>query len=245
MSVFDQNTDTNTVAPANPDPLADKLKSIVDASGRPKYDSVDKALEALTHSQTHIQQLEAEAQARTTELAQIRSRAAQADALEAVIERLQPNTQIPAKIETPTNAGLSEEATIKQLEKGIEQREALKIAEDNFKAVNNQLLAKFGNDPQKAKEAVASKAAELGITVADLAALSGKSPKAVLAYFGETPKTVQPVTPGQNTPLVPPNNDEPLKAPAKSLLLGSTSREQKAFMAKVKEEVYKRHGITN
>ncbi len=243
--VLDHNTvpPPNTVAPVNPDPLADKLMKIVDANGRPKYDSVEKALEALNHSQTHIQQLEAEAQARKTELEQIRSRAAQADALEAVIERLQPNTP-PVKIETPTNTGLSEEATIAQLEKVLEKRELAKKAEENFKAVNNQLLAKFGNDPVKAKEAVATKAAELGITVADLAALSSKSPAAVLAYFGETPRTVQPVTPSLNTPITPPSNDEGLKPPTKSLLLGSTSREQREYMKKIKEEVYKKHGIT-
>lgn len=244
-SVFDQNgaEKDKEVAPVEPSPYADLLKTIVDENGKPKYDSIEKALAALPHSQNHIKQLESEAQARKTELEQIRARAAQADALEAVIERLQPNGT-PVKIETPTNAGLSEEATIKQLEKVIEQREARKAAEENFKLVNNQLLAKFGGDPAKAKEAVASKAAELGISVQDLADLSSKSPKAALAYFGETPRTVQPVTPSSQTPITPPNNDEGLKPPAKSLLLGATSRDQRDYMKKIKEEVYKKHGIT-
>ena len=243
--VFDQNTaDPNkSVAPENLNAFADQLKVITDETGKPKYDSVEKALAALAHSQNHIKQLETEASTRKTELEQIRSRAAQADALEAVIERLQPNA-IPAKIETPTNAGLSEEATIKALEDVIAKREARKIAEDNFKAVNNQLLAKFGNDPEKAKAAVAAKAAELGITVPDLAALSSKSPKAVLAYFGETPRTVQPITPSSNTQLTPPKNDDELKPPAESLLLGSTSKKQKEFMQEIKKKVYERHGIT-
>lgn len=242
-SVFDPNTDpTKVAASVSPDPIADKLKALVNKDGKPKYDNADKAIDALIHSQAHIERLEAEAADRNRELEETRIKAAQAEALEAVIERLKPNTT-PDRQQTPPSSGLSEEATIKELERIIEKREATKIAQANFDSVNAQLLAKFGS-PEAAKLAVANKATELGLTTQELGALSSKSPRAVLAYFGETPRTVQPTTPTSSTPLNPVNTDEPLKPPTKSLLLGSTSKEQKAYMAEIKKEVYKRHGIT-
>lgn len=243
-SVFDQNPSNPNppVAPnLTPDPLADKLKALVNKDGKPKYDNAEKAIDALIHSQAHIERLEAEAAERNRELEESRIKAAQADALEAVIERLKPNTT-PEQKQTPSSAGLSEEATLAQLEKIIEKRDLAKIAQSNFDSVNAQLLAKF-KTPEAAKAAVAAKAAELGLTTQDLGALSSRSPKAVLAYFGETPRAPQPTTPTSQTPVQPVNPNEPLKSPAKSLLLGATSKEQKAFMDEVKREVYKRHGI--
>jgi hypothetical protein len=243
-NVFDQKTETTPqVAPIpNADPLADKLKALVNKEGKPKYDNAEKAIDALIHSQAHIERLEQEAAERNRETEELRIKAAQAEALEAVIERLKPNSQAPEQKQTPSSNGLSEEATIAELEKIIEKREATKIAQANFNAVNTQLLDKF-KSPEAAKAAVAAKAAELGMTTADLAALSMKSPKAVLSYFGEAPRTVQPTTPSSSTPLSPPNTDEPVKRPEKSVLMGATSKEQKAHLLAHKEAVYKRHGI--
>jgi hypothetical protein len=241
-SVFDPNTDPTKVATSpSLDPIADKLKVLVNKDGKPKYENADKAIDALIHSQAHIERLEAEAADRNRELEETRIKAAQAEALEAVIERLKPGTPPEVKT-TPSTNGLSEEATIKELEKIIERREVAKVAQANFDSVNAQLLAKFGS-PEAAKIAVAQKAAELGLTTQELGALSSKSPKAVLSYFGETPRTVQPTTPTSTTPLTPINTIEPPKAPKKSLLLGATSKEQRAFMAEIKKDVYKKHGI--
>lgn len=245
-NVFDQNTsdtnnNNNVATNLSPDPLADKLMSITNKDGKPKYDSVEKALEALVHSQTHIERLEAEAQERTAELERARVKAAEAEALEAVIDRLKPNDP-PVEKQTPSNAGLSGEATIEQLEsiieKGLQKREAVKKAQDNFKVVNDTLLAKFGGDLEKTKEAVARKAVDLGLTTADLAALSSKSPAAVLAYFGEAMPRGNITVPSNNNPSHLPREDE-LKRPEKSLLLGAKSGEQVAFMKKIKEQVYK------
>lgn len=242
-NVFDQKTvDPNTVATPPVTTLDDKLKSLVNKEGKPKYENAEKAIDALIHSQAHIERLEQEAADRNTELEQTRIKAAQAEALEAVIERLKPNSQAPEQKQTPSSNGLSEEATIAELEKIIEKREATKIAQTNFDSVNAQLLDKF-KSPEAAKAAVAAKATELGITVADLAALSMKSPKAVLSYFGETPRSIQPTVPSSNTPSTPPNTDEPVKRPDKSVLMGSTSKEQKEHLLAHKAAVYKRHGI--
>lgn len=242
-NVFDQKTDDIKVAtPPNADPLADKLKALVNKEGKPKYDNAEKAIDALIHSQAHIERLEAEAADRNRELEETRIKAAQAEALEAVIERLKPNSQAPELKQTPSSNGLSEEATIAQLEKILEKRDATKIAQANFDAVNAQLLDKF-KSPEAAKAAVSAKAAELGISTSDLAALSMKSPKAVLSYFGEAPRTVQPTVPTSSTSTNIPNTDEPVKRPDKSILMGATSKEQKEHLLAHKAAVYKRHGI--
>lgn len=241
--VFDQNTTTTTVAPVSDNPLADKLKTIVNESGQPKYDSIEKALDALAPSQAHIQRLEAEARAKDELLQELKAKALKAEALDEVVQRLQQNNQQPRQ-ETPPSAGMSEQATIEALEKIIDKKAAIDKAQNNVQVVQQTLIAKFG-DAEKTKVAVAAKAAELGLTTQELGALSSKSPLAVLAYFGEKPISNQSVTPSNSTPLSNPSNGEPLKAPTKSLLLGSTSKEQKEYMKKVKEEVYKRHGITS
>lgn len=241
-NVFDQKTVVTEVAPPPVTTLDDKLKSLVNKEGKPKYENAEKAIDALIHSQAHIERLEQEAADRNRELEETRQKAAQAEALEAVIERLKPNSQAPELKQTPSSNGLSEEATIAQLEKLIEKRETTKIAQANFDAVNAQLLDKF-KSPEAAKAAVAAKAIELGMTTSDLAALSMKSPKAVLSYFGESPRTVQPTTPTSSTLISPPNTDEPVKPPIKSILMGATSKEQKAHLIEHKNAVYKRHGI--
>lgn len=240
--VFDQNTQTNTVAPANSDVFKDKLLSIKGKDGQPKYDTVEKALDALTHAQTHIERLETENSQNRAEQEALRVRAAQADALEQVIERLQPNNRTQEQPKTPAATGLSEQATIEALEQIISKRDQAKVMQDNLTAVQSTLIKKFGTE-EGARTAVATKAAELGITTQELAALASKSPKAVLTYFGETQISVQPVTPSQTAPLSTPNTDEPLKPPQKSLLRGSTLREQTEYMKKVKDEIYKRHNI--
>lgn len=248
-SVFDQNTlkTTTTVAPiGSPDVLADKLKSIVNKDGQPKYNDIEKALDALVHSQTHIERLEAEAAERNAELEKVRTRAAEAEALETIIERLRPTN--PEEKKTTSTTGTSEAATVAQLEevieRGLQRREAMKQAQDNLKLVNDTLLAKFGGDMNKTKEAVAAKAQELGLSPANLAALSSQSPAAVLAYFGETAGRASPTVSSSTTLLSPPSNDDELKRPEKSLLLGAKTKDQKAFMAEIRKQVYKKHGIT-
>lgn len=235
-SVFDQNTNKD-LPPAT---IADKLKSIVNEKGEPKYDTPEKAIDALAHSQTHIARLEQEARTREAELATAREKAMQAEALEAVIERLKPTNQ-PEPPVTPQPSGLSEKATIQALEKIIEQRDQRAKAEANVKDVQNTLIAKFGD---KTRETVAAKAASLGMTTEELGALSSKNPQLVLSLFGEVQKIVQPVTPSGITTPMKPTEDEPLAPPTKSLLLGATSKEQKEYFMKVKAATRKRLGVT-
>lgn len=247
-NVFDQNTNTSTqiATDTNTNPFEDKLKDIVNDQGQPKYKDVGAALDALKASQEHIKRLETEAQARTAEEQRLREEAAKAAALEEIVNRMAGNTQgSQTNVGTTTNAGTSEEAIVKTLDKVLQQREAQSRAQANVTSVQNALLAKYG---EKTTEVVAAKAAELGTTPQRLGALSSETPQAVLALFGlvgQQTSTASPTTPS-STPLNPARNDEPLKRPDKSLISGpgATDKNRKEMMSKIKDEVYKKYGVT-
>lgn len=197
--VFDQsNQDTNNnnnVAPnVSSDPLADKLKEIVNEQGQPKYKDPIAAIEALKASQEHIKRLEAEKQAEKQLVESALAEKTRADALEEIVKRMTGNPNPPKQVETPTNAGMSEEATRKLLESVLASREAETAAKQNATSVSNALLAKFGD---KTRDVVAAKAKELGMTPQELGALSSKSPQMVLTVFGvnSTPPSAQSVSP--------------------------------------------------
>ncbi len=241
--VFDQNTSPNNVAPpVNNDPFADKLKTIVNDQGEPKYKDTQSALDALKASQDHIKRLEDEAKARQSEISNAVAEKARADALEEIVQRFS-NSPPPSKVETPTKE-VDETAIVKTLETLLAQRDAKTVAQSNVQAVTSALVAKFG-DEEKTKAAVAAKAAELGLTPQRLGALSSENPKAVLAWFGvaNTPAS-QPTTPSQS-PLNPPKPNTSVERPALSLISGpgATDRNRKEFMAGVKKEVYERLGV--
>jgi hypothetical protein len=248
-NVFDQNTtSTNTtpIAPATSNPFEDKLKDIVNEQGQPKYKDVTSALDALKASQDHIKRLEDEAKVRSAEEQRLREEAAKAAALEEIVNRMANNTQgNQTNVGTTTNAGTSEEAIIKTLEKVLVQKEAQNKAQANMTSVQNALLAKFG---EKTAEVVAAKAAELGTSPQRLGALSSETPQAVLALFGligQQGSVSSPTTPS-STSMTAPRNDEPLKRPEKSLISGpgATDKNRKDMMAKIKDEVYKKYSVT-
>lgn len=242
--VFDQNHQP-PVPPVSSDPFADKLKSIVNDQGQPKYENTEKALEALAASQAHIKKLEDEAKAREQETQKLREEATKAEALEEIVSRLTANSQNKTKKDDPPPVDVEKVITDK-VTSVLSQREAQIRANANGQDVRNSLVAKFG-DVDKAREAVNSKAAELGMTNEALAALSTQNPKLVLTLFGitNTQSSSAPVVPS-GTPLNPPKKDEPLKAPEHSIISGvhATDKNRKELMARIKEQVYKEHGIT-
>lgn len=244
--VFDQNNQSsnNNVAPnVSSDLLADKLKEIVNEQGQPKYKDPVAALEALKASQEHIKRLEAEKQAEKQLVESAIAEKTRADALEEIVKRMTGNPNPPKQVETPTNAGMSEEATRKLLESVLASREVETLAKQNATSVSNALLAKFGD---KTKDVVAAKAKELGMTPQELGALSSKSPQMVLTVFGVngTPSSAQPVTPS-STPFNQPVVDKQLERPAQSIISGpgANDKNRKALMLKIKEEVYKKYNV--
>lgn len=198
------------------------LSAIVNPeTGQPKYKTVAEALFGAVHAQEHIRNLE-------TENAELREKASKATTAEQVIEKVrQTNAQ-----GTPegSRASLDEKSVLEILEK----RDKVQVEKSNRLSVLNTLKVKYGD---KLEDALSTKAAELGLSAAELGSLAARSPKAVLAYFDVkgtgTPSNKEGVV---NTDALRPIEPGKAAAPA-NLLWGASSKEQVEFLRKIKAEV--------
>ncbi len=94
------------------DLFADQLASIRNEDGKPKYDSVQKALEALNHSQEYIPQLKTELQQREERITALERELEKRGSVEDVVSRLTgKQEQDPPREEgtPPQSAGLDEQ----------------------------------------------------------------------------------------------------------------------------------------
>jgi hypothetical protein len=221
---------------------ADLLKSIVNENGQQKYDSLPKALEGLTHAQQYIPQLKTELQLKEQELVTLRNELAQRASVEDVVTRLTAQKQdLEGQGKPPESSGLNEQAVLQLVQQALGQAKATDQAKQNHAQVQQALSSKFGD---KAAEVVASKARELGTTTDQLGQLASQNPAMVLALFNTSAQPiVKPTTGSVNLPSYQ-QERPPLERPAKSVLSGATSKQQKDYMLKVRDEVYARHGIT-
>lgn len=224
---------------SNTPTIEDQLKSIVNEDGTPKYKDVETAIASLSASQEYIKKLETEAREREEKATELAKKAAEATALEEIVEKLRQPNQEPNGQTTVAN-GLDEESA-KQLFNNLLQETSVKqTQEQNLQQVNDQLVSKYG---EKAADVVAEKAKELGVTVPDLMEQSRKAPKSVLAYFGELPKaTATPTT--SNTLGVPQprvvNNDELFEG---ILTKPNQTKNMVEAMKAVRKEIYEKYGI--
>jgi hypothetical protein len=220
------------------------LSSIRNERGEQKYDSLPKALEGLRHAQEHIPQLKTQLSTQEQELAALREALAKHEAVEDVVTRLTASQAAPATTEN----GLDEQKAAALFEQLLTQRETAVKVKANTEAVQNELVSKFGS-AEAANKAVIAKARELGTTAEEIGLLSSQNPKMVLELFKSVqaaPNSGAPPSSNVNSEglLSQAPQEQGLKPPEKSLLSGATYAEQKAYLAKIREEVYKKHGVT-
>lgn len=240
----DKTGDPGQQQPSSNDAFEDHLKKIVNEDGQPKYDSVQKALEALDHSQRYIPELKQQLESRDEELARIKAELEKRESVEDVVKRLTKTDgqeQQPQSRETPEVSGLDEQSAKQLFEQMIEDREKTRSYQDNRSKVNQALAGKFG---EKTSEVVRKKAEELGTTAKELGDLASRNPQMALALFDSGgSKGPSPTTSSINSASYKPTEEE-LQPPERSLLAGATSKEQAAYMRKIKEDVYRRYGVT-
>jgi hypothetical protein len=222
-----------TIDPLNVNVFADQLSTITNGDGKQKYDTVEKALEALQHSQSFIPTLQSEKTALEAEVVKLREQVAQAKGVQEVVDRLTQQQRGNDEEHQPTS-GLNAQDVEKLITQGLTQRTQADTMKANANAVDTALKEKFGTEASKA---VAAKAHELGMTPQELGSLAAKSPKMVLSLFGETAKQVGNTTNSFN---FAPNKvqTERMQRPTKSLMMGATTRETTDFMKQIKAEVY-------
>lgn len=230
---------------AEPDVVQVYLQSILNDEGRPKYDSLEKALEALKHSQEYIPQLKQTLQQKETELAEAAEKLKQQQSLEETIQRLkqmsdQEQQPAPTPVTPVEGQVLSEDRIAELFNQLLEQRQLVSTQQTNEAKVNKALNDKFGD---KASEVVAQRASELGMTVEQLKQLSQASPDAVLAWFNVKPQTVTSAarTGFVSPPPVAPSDELP--RPSKSLLSGATSKEQKEHLKAIRAQVERKYQL--
>lgn len=229
--------------PTSIDAFADQLAAIKNEDGLQKYASVDEALKGAANAQTYIPQIKGELATKDATIATLQAELDKRASVEDVVSRLTaPTPQEPPATVTPAAAaGLDEDAAFKLFEKLSEQKERASALFNNRQKVSDALNAKFG---ENLGSEMAAKAAQLGTTPKALGDMASENPDVVLALFSTTAAPVAGLTnTSHNIPPVNPDN-EPLKAPTKSLLSGSTSKEQAEFMRKIKADTYKKYGIT-
>lgn len=247
-NIFDDQKPAPTQEPAQPSTessvnYADLLNGIKNESGIPKYDSVPKALEALAHSQQFIPQLKADLQTKEAEIAQLKEKLAQTQSVEDIVSRLSQQQQAQVRDVPAQASGLDEAAVMNLVKSVLNQTKQQESASTNVAQVQAALTAKYGD---KVTEVLEAKAKELGTTRQELGALASRNPNMVLALFGtQAAPAAKPTTGSVNIPASYVPERQPLTRPEKSLLSGSTSKEQAEFMRKIKEEVYAKHGIQN
>lgn len=223
------------------DIFAHQLMSIKNERGEPKYNSIETALDALKHSQEYIPQIKSEAERWKAEAERLQAELAQRASIEDTIAKF-TTQRTPEAPSTTTEApkALDESAVEAMLQRALTAREQKQLAEQNLSAVSAQLTQKYG---EKAKEVLASKAAELGMSMESVKQIASSSPSAVLAWFNTSSPTPSgaPVRSTVSLPDTP--RDAELKSPSKSLLRGASSKDQIEFLKKIREEVYRKHDI--
>lgn len=243
--VTNQGGDQTTKTPSSDSAYADLLAAIRNEEGKPKYDSVQKALEGLSHAQSYIPQLKTELQTKEEEINNLRAEMEKRGSIEDVISRLtakqdqggQHNEGTP-----PQQVGLDEQAAKALFEQMLNETKQKESFRSNEQTVQNTLYAKYG---EKTSEVVANKAKELGTTASQLGELAKQNPQMVLALFNTSASQAGPTTSSRTIPSSYIQKEDPLERPSKSLLAGATGKEQAEFMRKIKERVYARHGIDN
>lgn len=230
-----ETPETNNAPSVNPDDLfADQLAAIKNEDGAPKYDSVEKAIEALQHSQNYIPELKTKVSEQEQVINELKAKLEATETVQDIVNR-----QTPTQEDTTTTQSLGEEDVLKLVTEALTKRSLEDAQSANQAQVNKALTERFGANAQAE---VAKRAKELGMKPSEIGALSKSNPAAALALFGEKVGSTPTTTSSYNMSSTP-QEVGPLKAPDKSLLAGATSREQADFMKKVRDEVYRKYGI--
>lgn len=218
---------------------ADKLASIKNERGEPKYRDVPTAIEALQHSQQYIPQLKQENESLREELNRIKAELEQRGSLDETIERLtSQRQQDPSPQETQ---GLTPEQVQEMLEQRLTERERAQVAQRNTQKVEQAIVQMYGD---KTKEVVAQRAKELGITPTKLGQLASESPEMVLQLFN-VKQTSSQGHPSSSSVNIPPVNKQTTEVgrPDKSLLSGARYKDQLEYLKKLQGKVYSDLGV--
>ena len=214
MSDQDPNQEAPAVVPA-PEPVvapavqpdySQILQEIKDSSGKPKYSSVEAALTAVPHSQSHITTLEDENKTLRDENARIKAEQTVKDGILEEIRKTQP-----APTETPEATAMDVKTLSDAVDERLNARDEQKLIEDRVAEMDRRLIEAHGTK-EAAQAVVARAATALGVTVPDLLRIGVTSSPAVvykLLDIDKLPtKTPQSISGGD---IQPSGHEEPAR----------------------------------
>lgn len=224
--------------------LTSKLDDIKNEQGLRKYDTLEKALEALKHSQDYIPTLKRELEESRNLNASLELERARLKNLEDIVEKLTASPPAPKELETKTVEGLGSEQVVELVQQTLKQQSQKQLEEANEQTVRTAVISQFGD---KAAEVISQKSAELGITTEDFKLLARKSPSLVLAALGGQPKQSKPTTPNTSSINMHTQNQAEISVskPEKSVLSGTTGKAQKDHFAEHRRAVYAKLGVNS
>jgi len=234
--------ETPAQQPASTDVFKDHLTQIKNERGEPKYANVEDALKGAAHAQTYIQELKDELEKAKSEGSTLKSELEKRQSVEETLARLTASKD-QAQEETPSPQGLDEDKVQQLIQQQLTSAQQNTLKEQNVKTVNDALVNQFKD---KAGDQVRAKAQELGLSVERLQEMSQESPKAVLQLFNIN-QSSKPNNTSYGSERVPHEyapKEDVLERPAKSLLRGASNADKMEYFRKVKEQVYKRNGVT-
>lgn len=193
-----------------------------------KYRSVEDALKAVPHAQSHIKTLE-------QELAQAREELAKRKAAEDLLNEIKQATA-PQQA-TPSSVEANPEVLSQIVEQVLEKKTAQQTAQQNAKTVIEKLTAVYG---EKAKDQYYAMAAANGMSIQTLDALSMQSPSAVLKLAGIDSKqpTTSKLQSDVNTAGL---NGSNLQVPSSRVPDGANAKQMAAAFRNAKEAVLKQY----
>lgn len=242
MSVFEQSENSSSVTTGSEgaldlNKLNEQLKNIKNENGEQKYSTLDKALEALLHSQQYIPQLKTELTTKEREIELMKQQLDTSNSVENLLNSFKENET--NNTSTTEQKQVATEVDISQLVlKTIEEREKVNIKANNIKTVDNHLVNLYGD---KAAEVIRKKASELGVTPKQLAELSETSPAIVINLFKpETNPVVTPLKSGASIGITQPVQTQ---FEHKNLMRGAKTKDIVDYVSKIKQAVYEKYDI--
>ena len=240
----DQSNEQESPAPTN-SLFGDQLKAIVNESGTQKYDSVDTALAALKSSQEFIPKLEDDNKTLREQLDAATAELSKRSSVEDVVSKLLNKEDKPLEQTqgTPPSPALDTDSVKQILSSLLQEEKAQTTSESNKEKVKQGFVEKYGNTAGTKFDELAKSA---GMSTDDLISLASKSPDLVLRLIPETNKGPSVSTGGFNSGIFTATATDTgeIKPSVSSVLAGATAGELKTEMARHKEAVYKRLGVT-
>lgn len=189
QTVFDNTTDTPTKEVDNTSsPYLEMLKEIKNDKGEQKYKTPEEAFKALKHAQDYIPSLHQQIDALKTEKKTLEDRYEKSLSIEEKLDLLLNKEVDVEDTETPVpdikpvetnNFNIDQIDEI--IEKRLMQREQMSVENSNISLVSSTFESLYG---EKAKEVIANKATEMGVTPEYFKNIAKTSPNMIFSIFG-------------------------------------------------------------